>query len=95
MVGADPGGTIWGEVVSETPSGKPLPSGSRIKGKLELSSEQERVPRDKSIVALIDKRVGRPSTLRKAISVPKANDKISGSLLFARYGTWYQITAVI
>ena len=37
MVGADPGGTIWGEVVSETPSGKPLSGGSRIKGKLALS----------------------------------------------------------
>ena len=81
-----PGGIKVGELLNETPPGKPLPGGSIIKGKLKLSSEQDRVSRDKSIVVPIDKRVGSPSTLCKAISVPKANDKISGSLLLTRYG---------
>ena len=44
-----------------------------VKVKETLSSEQERVPCCKSIVAPIEKRVGGPSTLRKEILSPSAN----------------------
>ena len=90
-----PGGTKLVEVPNETTTGSPLPCGSRIKGKLKLSSELDKVPRDKSIVTPNDKRVDNRRTLRKDIICPKANDKTSGSLLSTRYGVWYQMIAVI
>ena len=57
-----PGGMKLVEVSNEAPSDNPLSGRLRIKKKLKLISEQDKVQRNKLIIAPIDKRVGSPIT---------------------------------
>ena len=73
-------GGLKGEyLLKEVPSGKPLPSGSKVRGIFWLKPVQKSSPESKVIAASMDKRVGNPRTQRKLILCSKVNERIKGS----------------
>ena len=77
-------GIVGLDISNKTLSGKTFPGGSNCKRKLYWISEQVKVPRCKSIVAYISKRVDKFKILRKEISSLNANNKLRGTLSWTR-----------
>jgi len=90
-----PGGIKGEYLFRMTPSGEPLPGGSKVRGNIRSSSIQVSYTASKLIASPMDKRVGNLRTQRKIMSCPKANERIKGLRLFTMYGVLYRMIAVI